>query len=46
MVSFIHHGSDITTWMRYNFKIESAKFKGKQYFQDKDVFFESQAADH
>ena len=27
MVSFIHNGSEITTWMRYSFKTKSAKSK-------------------
>ena len=27
MVSFVHNGSDITTWMGYNFKIKNTKSK-------------------
>ena len=45
MVSFIHNGSEITTWMGYSFKIKSTKSKAKQHFKDKNIFFESQAAD-
>ena len=32
MVNFIHNGSEITTWMVYNFKIKSTKFEVKQDF--------------
>ena len=46
MVNFIHNGSEITTWMGYSFKTKSTKFKAKQNFKDKRIFFEFQAADH
>ena len=46
MVRFIHNGSEITTWMRYSFKTKKHKSKAKQLFQVKNIFFESQAADH
>ena len=32
MVSFIHNGSKITTWMEYSFKTKSTKSKPKQHF--------------
>ena len=32
MVSFIHNGNEITTWMEYSFKIKSTKSKAKQHF--------------
>ena len=38
MVSFIHSGSEITTWMEYNFKTKSTKSKA--------TFLRSQAVDH
>ena len=44
MVSFIHNGSKIITWMGYSFKIESKRFKAT--FLRKNIFFEFQAADH
>ena len=46
MVSFIHNGSEITTWMGYSVKTESTKSKAKQHFKEKKIVFESQAADH
>ena len=46
MESFIHNGSEITTWKGYSFKTKSTKSKAKQHFSDKNIFFESQAADH
>ena len=46
MVSFIHNGSKITTWMGYSFKTKSTKSKAKQNFKDKNIFFKSQVADH
>ena len=38
MVSFIHNGTVITTWMRYSFKTTSAKSKVKQHFSEKNIF--------
>ena len=32
IVSFIHSGSEITTWMGYSFKTKSTKSKAKQHF--------------
>ena len=46
MVSFIHNGSEITTWMGYSFKTKNIKSKTKQHFKDKNIFFESKAADN
>ena len=46
MVSFIHNGSETTIWMEYSFKTKSTKAKAKQLFSDKNIFFESYAADH
>ena len=46
MVSFIHNGSEITTWVGYSFKTKSITSRAKQHFEDKQIFFESQAADH
>ena len=46
MVSFIHNGNQITTWMGYSLKTKSTKSKVQQNFQEKDIFYESQAADH
>ena len=45
MVSFIHNGSELTTWMGYSFKTKSTKSKAKQHL-DKNIFFESRAEDH
>ena len=44
-VSFIHNGSETTTWMGYGFKTKSTKSKAKQHL-DKNIFFESRAEDH
>ena len=42
MGSFIHNGSEMTTWMGYNFKTKRAKFQATFL-----IFFELQAAvDH
>ena len=38
MVSFIHNGSEITTWMGYSFKTKSTKFKTKQGMELYDNF--------
>ena len=38
MGDFIHNGTEITTWMGYNFKTKSTKSKAKQH---KNIFFES-----
>ena len=43
MLSFIHNGSELTTWMGYNFKTKTTK--PKQNFLTK-TSFEFQAADH
>ena len=45
MVSFIYNGSEITTWIKDSFKTKSPKSKAKQHLKDKNIFFESQAAD-
>ena len=45
MVSFVHNGSDITTWMGYNFKTKSKSTKSQALFLRK-TSFEFQAADH
>ena len=39
ILSLIHNGSEITTWMRYSLKIKSKKSRAI-------FFFEFQAADH
>ena len=44
MMSFIHNGREITTWVGYSFKTKSTKSKAKQHFKI-NIFFESQAAD-
>ena len=46
MVSFIHNESEIITWMSYSFKTKTTKSNAKQQFLEKDIFFESQAADY
>ena len=38
MVSFIHDGSEITSWMEHSFKTKSTKSKAK--------FFRQESADH
>ena len=32
MMTFIHNGSEITTWMGYSFKTKSIKAKPEQHF--------------
>ena len=44
MVSFIDNRSETATWMGYSFKTKSTK--SKKLYQDKNIFFEYQAADH
>ena len=39
MVSFIHNGSELATWIGYSFKIKSTKSKAKQHFKDNNIFF-------
>ena len=41
MVCFIHNRSGVTTWMVYSFKTKRTKFKAKQHFQNKNIFFKS-----
>ena len=43
MVSFIHNGSEIATWMGYNFKTRTTKPQAKFL---RKTSFEFQAADH
>ena len=50
MVSFIHNGSEITTWMGHTLKTKSTTFRAAflilpWHFQV-NFFFEFQAADH
>ena len=44
MVSFIHNGSEITTWIGYNFKNQKRKIQSNIF--KINIFFEFQAADH
>ena len=39
MVSFTHNGSEITTWMRYNFKTKSKSAKSQATFLRKTSFW-------
>ena len=43
MVSFIQNGSEITTWMGYNFKTKNTKFQATFL---KNISFELLGADH
>ena len=45
MVSFIYNGSEKTTWMGGTVWKPKAQIP-KQYFKDKNIFSEFQAADH
>ena len=45
MVSLIHNGSEIATWMGHNFKKKKDKIQSN-IFKIATSFFEFQAADH
>ena len=45
MVSFIHNGSEITTWVGYSFKTKKKEKNPKQHLQDKNIFFNPKQQD-
>ena len=48
MVSFIHNGSEITTWrdIKRERALKPKAQNSEQHYQENNVFFEFQAADH